>query len=116
MLYVVAAEFASPSFLDLAFSITMVVWAAVGGRASLLGACIGAILINQIEAAVSETEALVEAWQAIIGLVFVLVVLFLPRGLAGLVEDVVDRILARVRPGTQAQSTGGEPAARSAAE
>ena len=45
MLYVIAAEFASPTFMDLSFSISMVVWAAVGGRASILGACIGAILI-----------------------------------------------------------------------
>ena len=36
MLYVIAAEFASPSFLDITFSISMVVWAAVGGRSSLL--------------------------------------------------------------------------------
>ncbi|WP_420131494.1 urea ABC transporter permease subunit UrtC, partial [Rhodopseudomonas sp.] len=38
MLYVVISEFASPTFMDLAFSITMVVWAAVGGRKSILGA------------------------------------------------------------------------------
>ena len=50
MLYVIVAEFASPTFMDLSFSITMVVWAAVGGRGSLLGACIGAILINIIAA------------------------------------------------------------------
>ncbi len=55
MLYVIVAQFASPTFMDLAFSITMVVWAAVGGRASLLGACIGAIGINIIEAGASET-------------------------------------------------------------
>jgi urea transport system permease protein len=93
MLYVIVAEFASPTFMDLAFSITMVVWAAVGGRSSLLGACIGAILINTIEASVSETQALVQAWQVIIGLLFVLVVLFLPRGLAGLSSDLVDLVL-----------------------
>ena len=93
MLYVIAAEFASPTFMDLTFSITMVVWAAVGGRSSLLGACIGAILINIIEATVSETKMFVEAWQAIIGLLFVLVVLFLPRGLAGLANDITDRLL-----------------------
>ena len=46
----VVAQFASPTFMDLSFSITMVVWAAVGGRGSLLGACIGAIGINIIEA------------------------------------------------------------------
>ncbi len=91
MLYVVVTEFASPTFMDLSFSVTMVVWAAVGGRSSLLGACIGAILINMIEAQVSETEALVEAWKAIIGLVFVLVVLFLPRGLGGLGHALIER-------------------------
>jgi urea transport system permease protein len=90
MLYVITAEFASPTFMDLAFSISMVVWAAVGGRNSLLGACIGAILINTIEATASETEMLQESWKAIIGLTFVLVVLFLPRGLAGLTRDLVD--------------------------
>lgn len=90
MLFVLVSEFASPTFMDLSFSVTMVVWAAVGGRSSLLGACIGAILIDAIESQVSETEALVEAWKAIIGLIFVLVVLFLPRGLGGLAHDFVD--------------------------
>nr|WP_296714113.1 urea ABC transporter permease subunit UrtC [Tistrella sp.] len=97
MLYVVVAEFASPTFMDLAFSITMVVWAAVGGRSSLLGACIGAILINMIEAGASETEALVEAWKAVIGLIFVLVVLFMPRGLGGLAHDLIDRVSGATR-------------------
>ncbi|MGY3587068.1 urea transport system permease protein [Bradyrhizobium sp. USDA 4341] len=91
MLYVVVSEFASPTFMDVSFSITMVVWAAVGGRSSLLGACIGAILIKMIEAGVSETESLLEAWKAIIGLIFILVVLFAPRGLAGVGNDLVDR-------------------------
>lgn len=95
MLYVIVAEFASPTFMDLTFSITMVVWAAVGGRASLLGACIGAILINTIEATVSETQGFVEAWKAIIGFIFVVVVLFLPHGLAGLAQDVVDWVTRR---------------------
>jgi urea transport system permease protein len=88
LLYVNVAQFASPTFMDLAFSITMVVWAAVGGRASLIGACIGAILINMIEAQMSETSALVESWTAIVGFLFVMVVLFLPRGLAGLGNDL----------------------------
>ncbi|GLR57407.1 urea ABC transporter permease subunit UrtC [Rhizobium indigoferae] len=101
MLYVVVAEFASPTFMDLSFSVTMVVWAAVGGRSSLLGACIGAILINMIEAEVSETEALVEAWKAIIGLIFVLVVLFMPRGLGGVAHDVL-RWFVRLRKPAEA--------------
>ena len=97
MLYVVVAQFASPTFMDLSFSITMVVWAAVGGRASLLGACIGAIGINIIEAGASETQALVQAWRAVIGLIFVLVVLYLPRGVAGFASDAADAVLARFR-------------------
>lgn len=104
MLYVVVAEFASPTFMDLSFSVTMVVWAAVGGRSSLLGACIGAILINMIEAEVSETEALVEAWKAIIGLIFVLVVLFMPRGLGGVAHDVLRQFIRRVKPGPASSS------------
>ncbi len=116
MLYVVVAEFASPTFMDLSFSITMVVWAAVGGRSSLLGACIGAILINTIEATVSETEAFVEAWKAIIGLVFVLVVLFLPRGLAGLADDIADLALHRGRRGRKDDVEGGASAPAQAAE
>ena len=116
MLYVVVAEFASPTFMDLTFSITMVVWAAVGGRSSLLGACIGAILINTIEATASETEALVEAWKAIIGLVFVLVVLFLPRGLAGLADDVCNLVLARLNRGRTGDPARGDTAPARAAE
>ena len=110
MLYVVVAQFASPTFMDLTFSITMVVWAAVGGRGSLLGACIGAILINIIEAKVSETEGLVQAWRAVIGLVFVLAVLYLPRGLAGLTGDAVDHLLARVSRGPRRNTVNAVPA------
>ncbi len=102
MLYVMASEFASPTFMDLSFSITMVVWAAVGGRNSVLGACIGAILINMIEATVSETPALMEAWRVVIGLAFVFAVLFLPRGLAGLATSLRDGLVARSAAGTPA--------------
>ena len=109
MLFVVASEFASPTFMDLSFSVAMVVWAAVGGRSSLLGACIGAIAINWIEAEVSETAALVEAWKAIIGLIFVLVVLFLPRGLGGVAHDLAARLgRRRSRKAAAAAAAGAE--------
>lgn len=111
MLYVIVAEFASPTFMDLAFSITMVVWAAVGGRASLLGACIGAILINMIEATVSETKMFVEVWKVFIGLVFILSVLYLPRGLAGLASDLVDRFSGRGKASGVALAEAEQPQA-----
>ncbi len=114
MLFVVASEFASPTFMDLSFSVAMVVWAAVGGRSSLLGACIGAIAINWIEAEVSETAALVEAWKAIIGLIFVLVVLFLPRGLGGVAHDLAARLARRQSRKAAAAGTAGAEVKRHA--
>jgi len=95
MLYVISAEFVSPTFLDINFSITMVVWAALGGRASLLGACIGAIGLNYVGATLSETESLVDAWQLLIGVLFIVAVLWLPRGLAGLASDLTAKIVIR---------------------
>jgi urea transport system permease protein len=94
MLFVIVSEFATPTYFDIAFSISMVVWAAVGGRSSLIGAAMGAILINTIEASVSESELFQEAWRLIIGVIFVLVVLYLPRGLAGLAHDMLARVVA----------------------
>src|SRR5258708_3745486 len=78
MFYVVVSEFASPTFMDLTFSITMVVWAAVGGRSSILRASIGALLLNTISATDSETERFAQAWQAMIRLIFCFVALLLP--------------------------------------
>lgn len=94
MLFVIVSEFATPTYFDIAFSISMVVWAAVGGRSSLIGAALGAILINTIEASVSESETFQQAWRLIIGVLFVLVVLYMPSGLAGLARDVLARIVA----------------------
>ena len=57
-----------------------------------------------ISAKVSETEGFAEAWKAIIGLIFVLVVLYLPRGIAGLAHDLVDRLVARKHGNGTAQA------------
>lgn len=109
MLFVVVSDFASPSFMEIGFSIGMVVWAAVGGRGSLLGACIGAIAISVLETSASESEVFQEAWRLIVGLAFVIVVLFLPRGLAGLARDAVDR-LPLGRAGAAPAGVAGKPA------
>lgn len=94
LLFVIVSEFATPTYFDIAFSISMVVWAAVGGRSSLIGAAIGAILINTIEATVSESEMFQQAWRLIIGVLFVLIVLYMPRGLAGLARDILARLVS----------------------
>ena len=97
MLYTVVMEFASPTFLSVPLSLSIVIWCAVGGRQSLLGATIGAIVVAGMEGTLSETELFLETWTLIMGAIFVLVVLFLPNGLAGLVEMINRRILSARR-------------------
>jgi urea transport system permease protein len=65
-------------------SIELVVWVAVGGRGTLFGAAAGAVLVNF--AKTSFTGFMPEAWLFALGGLFVLVTLFLPRGLVGLVQ------------------------------
>ena len=66
-------------------SIEVVVWVAVGGRGTLYGAVIGAVLVNY--AKTKFTVLMPEAWLFILGGLFVYVTLFLPRGIAGWIED-----------------------------
>lgn len=95
MLYTVVMEFASPTFLGVPLSLSIVIWCAVGGRQSLLGATIGAIVVAGMQGALSESEMFLDTWTLVMGAVFVLVVLFLPNGLAGLVDMIRSRFFAR---------------------
>jgi urea transport system permease protein len=63
-------------------SIEIVVWVAVGGRGTLYGAVIGALLVNY--AKTRFTALMPDGWLFMLGALFVLVTLFLPKGLAGL--------------------------------
>jgi len=92
MLYTVVMEFASPTFMGVPLSLSIVVWCAVGGRSSLLGATLGAIIVAGMQNVLSEQQAFLETWTLIMGAIFVLVVLFLPKGLAGLAEAVTARL------------------------
>lgn len=67
-------------------SIEVVVWVAVGGRGTLYGAVLGAILVNY--AKTRFTALMPDGWLFALGALFVLVTLFLPRGLAGLYGQV----------------------------
>jgi urea transport system permease protein len=95
MLYTIVLEFASPTFLGVPLSLSVVIWCAVGGRASLLGATLGAIVIAGMQGALSEQKAFLETWTLIMGAVFVLVVLLLPKGFAGAAEAVGERLARR---------------------
>ena len=60
----------------------MVIWVAIGGRGTLYGAVIGAILVNYGKTYF--TAAMPDAWLFALGALFVLVTLYLPKGVAGL--------------------------------
>jgi urea transport system permease protein len=66
-------------------SIEVVIWVAVGGRGTLFGAVAGALLVNYAKTFL--TGALPEMWLYALGTLFVLVTLFLPRGIAGLLPQ-----------------------------
>ena len=84
MLYTLVMEFASPTFLAVPISLSIVIWCAVGGRASLLGAALGAIVVTGVQGSLSETPAFLDTWSLIMGAIFIIVVLFLPNGLVSL--------------------------------
>jgi len=96
MLYTVVMEFASPTFLGVQLSLSVVIWCAVGGRSSLLGAVLGAVLVAGMQGMLSESETFLDTWTLVMGAMFVLVVLFLPKGLAGLVDMIASRAAARL--------------------
>jgi urea transport system permease protein len=80
-LYTVQSGIVSPQFMDIAFSIEMVIWVAVGGRATLVGAVLGALLVNWARALLSESFP--EVWLFFQGALFLLVVTALPDGIVG---------------------------------
>jgi urea transport system permease protein len=84
-LYVPQVGIINPNEFSPLNSIEVVVWVAVGGRASLYGAVIGAVLINYAKSYF--TVELPEVWLFALGGLFVLVTLFLPKGVIGLIKS-----------------------------
>ncbi len=82
-LYVPQVGIINPSEFAPINSIEVVIWVAVGGRGTLHGAALGAVLVNFTKTYF--TGALPEVWLYALGTLFVLVTLFLPRGLMGIV-------------------------------
>jgi urea transport system permease protein len=83
-LYVPQVGIINPSEFSPLNSIELVVWVAVGGRGTLYGAVVGALLVNL--AKTYFTGALPEVWLFALGALFVVVTLFLPQGLVGLLK------------------------------
>ncbi len=80
-LYMVQSGIITPKSMEVARSIEMVIWVAVGGRASLIGAVVGAPLVNFAESLLSEQFP--EFWLFFQGALFLIVVTVLPDGIVG---------------------------------
>ncbi len=87
IVWVMTVQYVSPTAFETPFSIYMVIWAAVGGRHSLFGAIVAAIVLNYLQTELADiSEIWQKAWLLLLGGIFIAVVLLLPRGLAGLFE------------------------------
>ncbi len=102
-LYVPQVGIINPGEFSPLFSIEIVIWVAIGGRNTLYGAVIGAILVNFAKTYL--TGAFPEAWLFVLGGLFVLVTLFLPYGIAGLLRRLKQNSKPQTPSATQ-ESTG----------
>ncbi len=85
-LYVPQVGIINPSEMSTAASIEMAVWAAVGGRATLIGPVIGAFIVNGAKSWLTVTAP--EFWLYFLGALFIAVTLYLPHGVVGLVKKI----------------------------
>ena len=85
MLYIPIHSFISPGNIGVAFSTSVLVWLAVGGRGNLTGAMIGAFLITWMESLLSEQFE--NVWLLLLGAAMLAVVMFFPKGLVGTLLD-----------------------------
>jgi urea transport system permease protein len=107
-LYVPQVGIINPGEFAPANSIEVVIWAAIGGRGTLVGPIIGAVLVNYAKSWF--TAAYPELWLFALGGLFVAVTLFLPRGILGAWSDVRDRFNARRARQTDASPPSGTQA------
>ncbi|MFC0574876.1 branched-chain amino acid ABC transporter ATP-binding protein/permease [Paraburkholderia solisilvae] len=99
----------APEYAGFVFGTELVIWVALGGRGSLIGPIVGALLIDTGSAYLSGDLPYI--WMLLIGIAFVVVIVAMPRGLAPLVADGVRRALPRRRgPAPVAVSFAAAPA------
>jgi urea transport system permease protein len=102
-LYVPQVGIINPSEMSPANSIEMVVWVAIGGRGTLIGPIVGAFAVNGLKSWF--TAAFPDLWLFALGLLFILVTLFLRKGIVGTLPD-----LKRLLPGSIRSRKRREPA------
>ncbi len=98
-LYVPQVGIINPGEFSPANSIEIVIWVALGGRATLVGAAIGALIVTSTKSWL--TGVMPDAWLFVLGAMFIIVTIFLPQGVLGLFEKVFKRREAQPEPGTR---------------
>jgi len=101
-LYVPQVGIINPSEFSPANSIEAVIWVAVGGRGTLIGAALGAVMVNGAKTVL--TGALPEIWLFALGALFIAVTLFLPKGILGLANQMIAKHKAREAKRTPVQT------------
>lgn len=94
-MFTLQVGFMSPSFVGIVPSIEMVIFCAVGGRLSLLGAVYGTLIVNYAKTTFSESFP--ELWLFAMGALFIGVVMAFPNGLAGLYTTYVQPFIRDIR-------------------
>jgi urea transport system permease protein len=106
-LYVPQVGIINPSEMSPANSIEIAIWVAVGGRGTLAGAALGALLVNAFKSYL--TAAFPDFWLFFLGALFVVVTLFFPSGLLGLTK-LLKRRPRSATPPTATPATTPPPA------
>jgi urea transport system permease protein len=92
-LYVPQVGIINPSEMSPANSIEIAIWAAVGGRATLIGPVVGAFMVNGAKSWL--TVVAPEYWLYVLGALFIAVTLYMPQGVIGLIGSVKRRFSQR---------------------
>ena len=108
-LYVPQVGIINPSEFAPANSIEVVIWTAVGGRGTLVGAAVGAVLVNYAKT-IFTTGTLAPYWLFVLGGLFIFVTIFLPRGIVGTLQDFFARRRAVSNAAVQANGPVPQPA------
>jgi urea transport system permease protein len=102
-LYASMVTFVSPELFGLAFATEVIVWVAVGGRGTLLGAFVGVLVVHTLRDRISTYNA--TAWPAVLGLFFLLVVFVFPRGIVDYFGTAARAVLSRFTGGRVASAS-----------
>jgi urea ABC transporter permease protein UrtC len=103
--YATIDGFVSPPLLGFVLSTQVVIWVAVGGRGTLVGAVFGALLIQYLNSTLS--DVLINYWEMGLAIVFIAVVVGAPQGLVGLLADIVDEVSESVTAATAERVPSG---------